>query len=87
MIEQVYFRKALNAEQKAELVGMIEEKAKSELEKKCGIASFEIGEIEMSEDGQKAKANYTLTYNDGSTKQDNENLVLVDDKWMIDSGK
>jgi hypothetical protein len=87
MIEQVYFTKPLNAEQKAELVGMVEEKAKSELEKKGGLASFEIGEIEMSEDGKKAKANYTLTFGDGSTKQDDENLVLVDGKWMIDSGK
>lgn len=87
MIDQMNFKKALTDEQKAELVSMVGEKAKAEVEKKGGIASFEIGVAEIAEDGQKAKVPYTLVYGDESTKEDSEDLVLVDGKWMIDSGK
>ena len=87
MLDQMYFKNGITDEQKAELLGMIEEKAKAEVEKKGGIASFEIGEIEMAEDGKTANVSYTLKYGDGSTKEDNEDLIQVDGKWMINSGK
>ena len=87
MLDQMYFKNGITDEQKAELLGMVEEKAKAEVEKKGGIASFEIGEIEMAEDGKTANVSYTLKYGDGSTKEDNEDLIQVDGKWMINSGK
>ncbi|MBQ7530918.1 MAG: DUF4878 domain-containing protein [Paludibacteraceae bacterium] len=87
MLDQMYFKNGLTDEQKAELVGMVEEKAKAEVEKKGGIASFEIGAAEIAEDGQTAKVPYTLKYGDESTKEDNEDLILVDGKWWINSGK
>ena len=41
----------------------------------------------MAEDGKTANVSYTLKYGDGSTKEDNEDLIQVDGKWMINSGK
>lgn len=87
MLDQMYFKNGLTDEQKAELVGMVEQKAKAEVEKKGGIASFEIGAAEIAEDGQTAKVPYTLKYGDESTKEDSEDLILVDGKWWINSGK
>lgn len=87
MLDQMYFKNGLTDEQKAELVNMIGEKAKAEVDKKGGIASFEISPAEIAEDGQTAKVPYKLIYGDESTKDDSEDLILVDGKWMINSGK
>ena len=87
MLDQMYFKNGLTDEQKAELVNMIGEKAKAEVDKKGGIASFEISTAEIAEDGQTAKVPYKLVYGDESTKDDSEDLILVDGKWLINSGK
>lgn len=87
LIDQMHFSQDLTKDQKKEFVQMLEEKSAPEIEKKGGIASYEVGEVVMAEDGESAKVNYTLTYGDGSTKPDKVNLVLVDGKWMIDGGK
>lgn len=87
LIDQMHFSKDLTDEQKDEFVQIIEEKSAPEIEKKGGIAAYEVGEVVVAESGKSAKVNYTLTYGDGSSKQDKVNLVLVDGKWMIDGGK
>lgn len=87
MLKQMHFKEELTKEQQDQLLAMISEKVKESTEKKGGIASFEVKEAEIAEDGQKAKVHYTVTYGDGSIKDDSEKLVLVDGKWMIDSGK
>lgn len=86
-LKQMHFKTDLTQEQKDQLVAMMEEKVTEQNNKKGGIASFEIKEAQVAEDGQSAKVLYTINYGDGSTKDDNEKLVLVDGKWMIDSGK
>jgi len=88
LVEQMHFSETITQEQKNEFVKLIEEKVKPEVEKKGGIASYEIGEVIVAEDGQSAKVKYNIIYGDGS-KDENEkmNLVLVDGKWMIDGGK
>ncbi|HAE24057.1 MAG TPA: hypothetical protein DCG33_01845 [Prevotellaceae bacterium] len=87
LIDQMHFSQELTKEQKDQFIQMFQEKAAPEVEKKGGIASYEVGEVTLNEDGQGAKVNYTLTYGDGSSKPDNIQLVLVDGKWMIDGGK
>ena len=72
LVEQAHFTQPLTDEQKAE---------------KQGIASYEVGEVVMAEDGQSAKVNYTITFGDGTTRTDKQSVVLVDGKWMIDGGK
>lgn len=87
VVEQMNFEEQPTAEQKDAFVGMLQEKGKKELDKRQGIASFEIGEVELAEDGQKAKVKYTINFGDGTQKADDQTFVLVDGKWMIDSGK
>lgn len=87
LIDQMHFSKELTAEDKDQFVQILEEKTAPEIEKKGGIAAYEVGEVQIAEDGKSAKVNYTLTYGDGSSKPDKINLVLVEDKWMIDGGK
>lgn len=86
-LNQMHFKTELTKEQKDQLVAMIQEKASEQINKKGGIQSFDIKEAQVAEDGQSAKVLYTINYGDGSTKDDNEKLVCVDGKWMIDSGK
>ena len=87
MVDQMYFKKAIPDDEKAELVAMIAEKAKTEIDKKGGIASFEVGAAEIAEDGQTAKVPYKLNYGNETSKDDSEDLILVDGKWMVNSGK
>ncbi len=87
VVDQLYFSEPQSAEDKEGMVSMLKEKIAPELEKEGGLASFEIGEVEMAEDGQKAKVKYTLHFGDGSEKEESQGFILVDGKWMINSGK
>lgn len=87
LVDQMHFSTELTKEQKDGFVSMIKEKAAAEIEKKQGIADYEIGEVVIAEDGQSAKVNYILKYGDGSEKKDKLSLVLVEDKWRVDGGK
>ena len=87
VIDQMHFSKELSKDDKAQLVQMFEEKDAPEVEKKGGIASYEITEAEVAEDGQSARVKYTLHYGNGSEKNDKQKVLLVDGKWVLDSGK
>lgn len=87
VIDQMHFSKEMSKEEKDGLVQMFSAKDAPEVAKKGGVASFEIKETELAEDGQSAKVNYTITYGDGSTKDDDQKVLLIDGKWVIDSGK
>lgn len=88
LVEQMHFSDAVTREQKDQFAQLIEAKVGPEVEKKGGIAAYEIVETVVAEDGQSAKVKYNIIYGDES-KDENEqlNLVLVDGKWMIDGGK
>jgi len=51
VIDQMHFSKELSKDDKAQLVQMFEEKDAPEVEKKGGIASYDIAEAEVAEDG------------------------------------
>ena len=87
VIDQMHFSKELSKDDKAQLVQMFEEKDAPEVEKKGGIASYDIAEAEVAEDGQSARVKYTLHYGNGSEKNDKQKVLLVDGKWVLDSGK
>lgn len=87
MVDQMYFKQQLTDEEKKEYVAIFEAKISSELEEKGGIASYEIGETEMAEDGQTAKVAYTITYGDGSNQPQKMDLISVDGEWRPSSGK
>ncbi len=87
MVDQMHFSQEPTKEQKEQFAGMIEQKVASEIAKKDGIASFEVKEAEIAEDGQKAKVEYILHFGNGTESDDTLKLVLVDGKWMVDGGK
>lgn len=87
VISLFHFTKELSDEDEAQYVQMIDDKLVKQNEKKQGIASFEITETEMAEDEQSAVVRYTIHYGDGSEDHDKQKVMLVDGKWMLDSGK
>lgn len=52
-----------------------------------GIASFEIGEVEMAEDGEHAVVNYVLHYGNGSEKKQSDKTIKDNGKWYVDGTK
>ena len=63
-----------------------ESKISSEVDKKGGIDSYEIGEETIDEDEAKVKA--TIKYGDGSEKESTIKLKKNEDgDWKIDAGK
>lgn len=86
-IDLMHFNKEISKEEKQQLSAIINDKGAKEFEKKGGIASYEINDSEISEDGETAYVHSTVTYGNGTTQSDRTKLIKVDGKWMIDSGK
>lgn len=87
LVDQLYFKKETTDKEKQDLANMLEEKGKQSLEKEGAIKSYEITGEEVSETGEKATINYTLTYEDGSQKDLELKLINIDGEWLVDSGK
>ena len=65
---------------------LLESKISSEVDKKGGIDSYEIGEETIDEEEAKVKA--TIKYGDGSEKESTIKLKKNEDgDWKIDAGK
>ena len=65
---------------------LLESTISSEVDKKGGIDSYEIGEETIDEDEAKVKA--TIKYGDGSEKESTVKLKKNEDgDWKIDAGK
>lgn len=68
--------------EKQELQEMFEKKGKAIMEKQQGIASYEIVEEKISEDGLTAVVNAKITYGNGEVDENNKfNFVKVNDEW------
>ncbi len=63
------------------------EKVKPEMEKLGGVKSYEVGEAELNEAGDKAKVPVQITYGNEDQKTQDTEVVLVDGKWYLDLGK
>lgn len=74
-------------DENGEFAAMMEEKGKMAIDQKGGIASFEVGKAEISEDGKKANVPYTITFGNGEKKDDKQCVKLDDGKWVIDVDK
>lgn len=95
-IQKGNYEKALNLyysknersdEERQEILQMFEDKMKKSIEDKLGIASYEVGTAEVSEDGNKAVVPYTLTYGDGSNNESVMKVLKEDGKWYLEAGK
>lgn len=74
-------------DENGEFAAMMEEKGKKVIDQKGGIASFEVGKAEITEDGKKANVPYTITFGNGEKKDDKQCVKLNDGKWVIDVDK
>lgn len=86
-LEMFYFSKPVSPEAMDEYVQMVDEKVNKQNEKKQGIASWDIGEVQMAEDKASAIVSYTVRYGDGTEQSDSQKTVKIDGKWLLDSGK
>ena len=87
MMQTFHFNKQMADEEMERFTQMVADKIAKQNEKKQGIESFEIGEVEMAEDGQSAVVPYVVHYGDGSQQKDTQKVLLIDGKWLLDSGK
>ena len=58
-----------------------------ELEKKGGLKSFEVLSEEIAEDGNSAVVKFKQVYGNGEESEDEQKMVKVDGKWLMDIGK
>lgn len=70
---------------KTQVIAILQDKYTKQVESKGGIKSFDVQPAEI--DGEQAKVKATITYNNDETKDQNFDLVKIDDKWMLDAGK
>ena len=65
------------------LAGMIEEKAKEQIDNKGGIKDYEILETTVDEEGAKATVKVKINYKDGSDDTQTMNFVKKEDgQWL-----
>ena len=70
-----------------QLIQLYNEKAKSEdYKKNHTIESYEIGEVDMAEDGQSARVHYVLRYSNGKESKERTKVKLIDGQWKVDMG-
>ncbi len=87
IVDLMHFKKELSDSDKEQLVSLFRDKVSKSLEEKQGIASFSIDDVTLAEGGESATVKYTINYGDGTSKTEEGDVVKVDDKWMIDTGK
>ena len=76
----VYFESEQEQEQ---MIQAFKEKAKDEeFRKYMQIDSYEIGEVDMAEDGQSAKVKYEVVQN-GKKDSGKQKVILKDGKWYV----
>ena len=76
----VYFE---NEEEQQQVIQAFKEKAENEeFRSYMQFDSFEIGEVDMAEDGQSAKVHYTIIKGD-KRNESKEKVILKDGKWLV----
>lgn len=79
--------KLLTDQEKETLTTMMASKLNDEKTKQSLVASFELGEETIAEDGNSAKVKVKTVTVGGQEKDVNTDLLKVDGKWYINSGK
>lgn len=82
-----HFSTQMTPEQHDKIVATYTEKLSLINSNYQGVAEFTIGDVEMAEDGEHAVVKYNIVYGNGETKDTDEKVVKVDNKWLIDTGK
>ena len=87
-VDLIHFNKEMTNKDKEEVVKLMKEKMEASYGEQGNIQDIEITGEEIKEDGEHAKVAYKyMDSKKGKEKKDKLNLVKIDGKWMIDSGK
>lgn len=73
--ENVYFGKDASSSDIDELAQMLEMKGRNSIEKKDGIASYELVSEDIAEDGTTATVYVKVVYGDGSDKKERMRMI------------
>ena len=87
LVDQLHFKQEMTEEDKAQLVTMLEQKAKESIEKDGAMESYEIISETISEDGTEAKVECITKHAGGKEKNETIKLVNIDGEWLVNSGK
>jgi hypothetical protein len=71
------------AQKKEYLVTMMKEKVGKSIDEKGGIKSYEVLDEKINQDGQRATVKLKYTYGDGSTNEQDTNLIKDNGQWKI----
>lgn len=86
-IDLFYFKKNLTDSDKQQYANLMRDKVGKEIDKRGGLKGAEVTNVQMSEDGNSAKVDYTMKYGDGSAESKKADVVKVDGVWKLDTGK
>ena len=87
-VDLIEFKEGSSQEDKEQFVAFLGGKVDMTLEKKQGLASYEIISEEISEDGASAVVVANITYGDGSSKEDKMKLIKnAEGEWKISMDK
>lgn len=91
LLDNVYYGADKSAEEiaqtKAMLTSLLTDKVAKEYEQKGGLKTVAIVDETIAEDGQTAKVNLLYTYGDGTTSEEDADMILIDGKWMMNLKK
>lgn len=87
VIEGTKFNKEMTAEDKQQLVALIEEKAKDVSDQKSAIKEYTVTGDSVLVPDSLSIVFFDVTYENGEKESDNQKMVKVDGKWMLHSGK
>ena len=90
-IDGVYFVEGSSKEDieagKAMLKAMLIEKGKKSIDEKGGLKSVEIVSEEIASDGKTANVELKMTYGNDEVLEEDQDMILVDGKWLMDMNK
>lgn len=87
LVEGMHFKKTPTEADKKMLSGMIQGKQEQAEQKGEGITSYKALEDSILVEDSLAIVKYETVFADGTSKQDDQKMVKVDGKWLMDSGK
>ncbi len=85
-VDGIASKKALSAEEKAQFVALIKDKASAEYEKKGGLKDIKVIKEDIAAGDTTAVVYYEVHFGDGTVEDGDQPMVLSDGKWKMKMG-
>ena len=85
-VDGIASKKALSAEEKAQFVALIKDKASAEYEKKGGLKDIKVIKEDIAAGDTTAVVYYEIHFGDGTVEDGDQPMVLSDGKWKMKMG-